>query len=280
MSQHSDPRIADFYAQTYDMSVPDWPGEIAFYQNLASGLKARGEGLLEIACGTGRVTLRLAQNGLNTVGLDLSPQMLEMAREKSQEIPNLRWVQADMGDFDLGETFGLVIIPGHAFQNLNTPDAQVACLQCIYRHLKPGATLVVHLDHQNLAWLGGLMGEKRGVFKPAEQFRHPQTGLPVRTFRAWSYEPATQTATCQTVWEAIGPEGQVVDRWESGPVRLHCVFRFEMEHLLRRVGFSLVDVYGDFFRNPLDDQSENMIWVACRPESARFKVEGEKEGIK
>jgi ubiquinone/menaquinone biosynthesis C-methylase UbiE len=66
MSQSSDQRVAEFYAQTYDESVPDWPGEIEFYQGLASEVKRKGESLLEIACGTGRVAIRLAQNGPST----------------------------------------------------------------------------------------------------------------------------------------------------------------------------------------------------------------------
>lgn len=271
MSPSSDQRVADFYAQTYDASVPDWPGEIEFYRGLASEVRLKGEGLLEIACGTGRVAIRLAQDGTHTVGLDLSSKMLEVAREKSKGITNIRLVQADMCAFDLGETFSLVLIPGHAFQNLNTPQEQVACMQCIYRHLMPGGRLVVHLDHQNVenfAWLGGLVGEKGGVFEPAEQFYHARTGRQIRTFRAWAYEPATQTAICTTAWEAVAADGQVVDRWKTEPVRLHCVFRFEMEHLLGRVGFIIEDVYGDFFRNPLEDKSSSMIWAAHKPESA------------
>jgi len=268
MSPSKDQRVAEFYAQTYDESVPDWPGEIEFYQGLASEVRHKGEGVLEIASGTGRVAIRLAQDGTHTVGLDLSPKMLEVAREKSKGITNIRWVQADMCSFDLGETFVLVIIPGHAFQNLNTPQEQVACLQCIYRHLTPGGCLVVHLDHQDFSWLGDLVGKKGGVFEPAEQFQHARTGRQIRTFRAWAYEPATQTAICTTSWEAIATDGQVVDHWQTEPIRLHCVFRFEMEHLLARVGFSLKDVYGDFFQNPLDDKSPNMIWMAHKPESA------------
>jgi SAM-dependent methyltransferase len=268
MSPSSDQRVAEFYAQTYDESVPDWPGEIEFYQGLASEVEGKGEGLLEIACGTGRVAIRLAQNGPYTVGLDLSPKMLEVAREKSKGITNIKWVQSNMCAFDLGETFGLVVIPGHAFQNLNTSQEQVACLQCIYHHLTPGGRLVVHLDHQDFSWLGDLVGEKGGVFEPAEQFQHARTGRQICAFRAWAYEPATQTAICTTAWEAVAADGQVVDRWKTEPIRLHCVFRFEMEHLLARVGFSLENVYGDFFRNPLDDKSSNMIWVAHKPEPA------------
>ena len=96
MSPSSDQRVAEFYAQTYDESVPDWPGEIEFYRGLASEVRNKGQGLLEIACGTGRVAIRLAQEGTRTVGLDLSSKMLEVAREKSKGIAGISWVQADM----------------------------------------------------------------------------------------------------------------------------------------------------------------------------------------
>jgi hypothetical protein len=56
--------------------------------------------------------------------------------------------------------------------------------------------------------------------------------------------------------------GKVVDRWERGPTRLHCVFRFEMEHLLARAGFALDALYGDFLRGGLTDRSAEMVWVA------------------
>lgn len=260
MSQSKDER--QFYAQTYDASVPDWPGEIDFYRERAAEIKSRGGAVLEVACGTGRVAIRLAQDGVYVVGLDLSPAMLEVARQKSVGFRNLRWIQGDMRAFELGEAFELVIIPGHAFQNILTPEDQIACLECIKRHLNPKGTLVVHLDHQNVSWLGDLCKEKGEVFETAEQFLHPKTGRQIRTYRAWSYEPSTQTAIAQTVWEEIGADGQVVDRRETGPIRLHCVFRFEMEHLLARVGLAVEAVYGDFFRQELRDESSEMIWVA------------------
>lgn len=262
MSEWSDERIAEFYAQTYDDSVPDWPGEIDFYQEMAAKVMRRGGTVLEIACGTGRVALRLAHHGVKVVGLDLSPKMLEVARRKSIGLENIRWIQGDMRSFELGETFDLVIIPGHAFQNLNTSQDQAACLECIKQHLCPGGSLVIHLDHQDLSWLGDLLREKGGRFEAAEQFQHPESGRPVRTFRAWTYEPASQTAICQTIWEEIGAADQVINRWQTQPIRLHCVFWFEMEHLLARVGLAVEAVYGDFFRHRLEDKSSEMIWIA------------------
>lgn len=259
-----DSNADEFYAETYDDSVPDWPGEIDFYLEMA---RSGGGTVLEIACGTGRVAIRLAQDGANVVGLDLSPKMIEIARQKSGELANIRWAEGDMRSFALDETFELVMIPGHAFQNLNTPQDQVACLECIRRHLNPGGVLVIHLDHMNngnVRWLGDLCGEQGGVFEAAEQFQHPHAGHQVRALRAWSYEPATQTAIVQTVWEEMDADGQVFNRVERESIRLHCVFRFEMEHLLARVGFENTVVYGDFFRQKLQDDSSGMVWIARR----------------
>jgi SAM-dependent methyltransferase len=252
----------EFYARTYDDSVPDWPGEIDFYREMAAGVKSEGGTLLEIACGTGRVAIRLAQDGVNVVGLDLSSAMLEIARQKSLHLENMRWIEGDMRSFELDKAFELVLIPGHAFQNLNTPQDQVACLGCIKRHLKPRGTLVVHLDPPDIQWLGDLRRDKGGVFEAAEQFQNPDTGRQVRALRAWSYEPSTQTATVQSVWEEMDSDGQVASRVERRPIRLHCVFPFEMQHLLARAGFEVEALYGDFFRQEFLNDSPSMIWVA------------------
>jgi SAM-dependent methyltransferase len=209
--------------------------------------------------------LRLAEGGTFVIGLDRSPDMLAFAQQKSVNIDRISWVEGDMRSFAFDKIFDLVLIPSHSFQNLNTPDDQTACIECIWQHLKPGGLLVVHLDHmniENMRWLGEISGEEPEVFKQAEQFTHPKTGLPVQTSRAWSYQPGSQTAIVQTIWEEIGPDSKQKKQWNSGPTHLHVVFRFEMEHLLRRVGFEVEYVYGDFDRQELSDDSPNMIWLA------------------
>jgi len=251
-----------FYAETYDITMSNWPGELDFYQSMVGTDHSI---ILEVACGTGRIALHLAQRGNLIVGLDHSPAMIEIAQQKSADLTNVRWIQTDMRTFDLEERFDLALIPGHAFQHMCTPDDQVACLESIKHHLNPGGRLVVHLDHvgaENTSWLGDLCRYLGGVFEPAGEFKRLKTEQPVRTQRAWSYEPATQTAIAQTIWEEIDTDGEVVNRWENGPVRLHCVLRFEMEHLLRRVGFEIEALYGDFYRAPLQDDSTEMIWIA------------------
>jgi SAM-dependent methyltransferase len=249
-------------AQLYDLQTPDWPGEIAFYRELAAEAAAMGGAVLEVACGTGRVAIRLAQDGVRLVGIDISQAMLDVARVRSTGMANVRWVEADMRTFDLGETFALAIISGHAFQNLVSAEDQVACLECIRRHLRPGGRLVLHLDPPDFGWLGRLCTGQGGVFGPPEEVIDPATGHRVRTSRAWSFEPSTQTASVVTVWEEIGPDGEILDRWQVGPTRLHSVFRFEVAHLLARASFEVEALYGDFSRGEFRDASSQMIWVA------------------
>jgi len=218
--------------------------------------------VLELACGTGRIAIDLAQQGRQVTAFDLSPEMLALARQTSAGLQNLRWEVADMRSFELGERYGLILIPGHSFQFMLTPVDQLACLASIKRHLLPGGRLVVHVDHQDLGWLWDLYKGKGGEYERVREVPHPESGNPVTIYRSWAYEPSTQTASVRTVWEELDTHGNILQRWERGPLALHCIFRFEMEHLLARAGFTVRALYGNFERAPLQADSSEMIWVS------------------
>lgn len=252
----------ELYAQLYDAWVTDWEGEVDFYRELIGHSPLKADGVLEVACGTGRIAVRLAKDGINITGLDLSPELLDIARGKSLEIPNVKWVLGDMRSFEIGKKFGFVISPGHSFQFMTTPDDQVKCLEQIRHHLVPNGIVVLHIDHQDFGWIAGLLKNEKPVYQKSNIIIHPTTNQEFIRSWAWTFEPVTQTATVQVNWEEINDNGDVIQTWEMQPKELHCIFPFEMEHLLRRVGFSIEAVYGDFFKSELTRQSEQMIWVA------------------
>ena len=251
----------ELYAQLYDARVKDWPGELDFYRDFLASTPESSQGILEIACGTGRVTLPLSKAGYKLTGLDISTELLDIARKKRVGMIDPQWFQADMRTFELNQKFGVVISPGHSFQFMLTPDEQVQCLEQVKRHLIPGGWLILHLDHQDVRWLAGLLDQKEGEFEPGSIIELPGSHERYQYQRFWSYEPATQTTTVTSKWEKFGKNNEVVETWLMDPMPLHCAFRTEMEHLLRRCGFSIHALYGDFNRNPLADDSENMIWV-------------------
>lgn len=94
--------------------------------------------VLDAGCGTGRVAIELARRGVDVVGVDLDPGMLEVARRKA---PELRWVQGDLATVELGRQFDVVVAAGNVLIFL-TPGTEAAVVANLARHLAPAGLLV------------------------------------------------------------------------------------------------------------------------------------------
>ena len=120
-------------------------GEIGFYVQLAGKQPAR---ILELGCGTGRVTAALAERGHTICGVDLSAPMLEQARLKlanNVALGKVHFLQADMCDFSLDGRFDLIIAPFFSFSHLLTMEQRRAGLARIAEHMAPDGRAVLHL---------------------------------------------------------------------------------------------------------------------------------------
>src|SRR5947208_15283174 len=124
-----------FIADYYDESpiVRQRTQDVAFYRD---AVREFGDPVLELGCGTGRITMALAEAGKRITGLDLSERMLERAVKKRAALrvearERLHLIQGDMAWFDLGDKFRLVIIPFRPFQHLLEVRQQVDCLDCV-----------------------------------------------------------------------------------------------------------------------------------------------------
>ena len=133
-------------AELYDFVTPyaSRP-DAAFFVEMA---RETGGPVLELGSGTGRVLIPTARLGIPITGLDLSPDMLAVCRRKlAAEPPEVQskvmLVEGDMRDFDLPESFHLVTMPFRPFQHLIEVEDQLACLDCIHRHLADDGKVVV-----------------------------------------------------------------------------------------------------------------------------------------
>ena len=142
------------YAEYYDV---DHQGQIdvPFYREYAEGC---GSPVLELACGTGRVLIPLAEAGFDMVGLDQSENMLARCRDKVAERGLEDRVQlflADMAAYELPRRdFCLAYVPVRSFTHLYTQGTQLACLERTYAHLRPGGLFIVDVyapDYGRLA---------------------------------------------------------------------------------------------------------------------------------
>ncbi|MEO0548349.1 MAG: methyltransferase domain-containing protein [Pseudomonadota bacterium] len=141
--QYTDPRLASIYdlgnAGTQDRD---------FYLNLAG---APPQTVLDLGCGTGLITDRLAALGHHVTGVDPALAMLDVARAK----PNgerIEWVHAGAEDFVSANHYDLIIMTGHAFQVLLS-DAQIAgVLKVMSDHLQPDGLAVFESRNPALDW--------------------------------------------------------------------------------------------------------------------------------
>jgi len=140
------PRGADYDArwETLAASGADVHGEADLIMALLAETGPGPWSVLDAGCGTGRVAVELARRGVDVVGIDLDPAMLERARAKA---PTLTWVQGDLATADVRDAdgrrrlFDLVAMPGNVMIFV-TPDTEGEVLARMADHLRPGGLVV------------------------------------------------------------------------------------------------------------------------------------------
>ncbi len=250
-------------AATYDAASPGVPGDVDFYLALARDAHAAGQPVLELACGTGRVAIPIAQEGIRVVGLDASPAMLDIARRKAGGLDGVRWVEGDMSSFELPERFGLAFIAYRSFQHLLTTVEQLSCLRCVREHLAPGGRFALNVFNPNIVAIARWLTANRGGVQRMDDYRHPETDHTVLRWESNAFRPSAQEIDSSRLHEELSDQGAVLSR-SYRSFTLRYLHRYEAEHLLARAGFEVEALYGDFFGAPFGDTSPEMVWVARR----------------
>lgn len=259
----------DIHADVYDLIYAGYEQDIPFYVELAQEAEPP---VLELACGTGRVLIPVAEAGVTVWGLDSSAEMLRVAREKVASLlpevqTRIRLVEGDMTDFALEGRFGLIYIPFRAFLHLLTVEEQLAALHCIRRHLKPSGRLALDTFDPNLHYIVEHLGHGGPPFTRQMDLDYldPQTGQRVLVWSSRHYDPPRQRIVEERLFERLDGEGRVVER-RYRTLTLRWIYRWEMEHLLARAGFEVEALYGGFQKEPFTEMGQDLVWIA-RPGS-------------
>jgi SAM-dependent methyltransferase len=251
-----------FIADLYDYSpvVTGRVQDISFYRNAA---REFGDPVLELGCGTGRVTIALALAGYRVTGLDVSERMLERCKDKRAVLPaeareRVHLVRGDMTRFDLGERFRLVIVPFRPFQHLLEVRQQLDCLASVRKHLAPGGRLVLDFFHCDPRRIHDPEFLKESP--PTAEFEMPGGRRVTLTERVVAFHYGRQCNDVEMIYTVTHPDGRKEPLVFGFTIRYF--FSYEVEHLLARCGFRAAAVYGNFDRSPLEDASPEMIFVA------------------
>ena len=247
----------DSWAEVYDSVYSYVRDDIPFYIEAA---RQAGGPVLELGCGTGRVSLPMAEAGIDVVGLDFSNAMLDVARCKMGRLAPgggaLTLHCADMRDFSLDSRFKLITIPFRGFLSLLTVDDQLRTLENIKRHLAPGGKLVFNIFVPDL----NMLVQEGDVPYHFRDVTVAETGRRIVLWHQSRYDNHNQIVNARIIAEALDDEGAVVRRLYRD-FQLRYVYRWEMHHLLRACSFEVLALYGDFDGSPFDESSSEMVWV-------------------
>jgi SAM-dependent methyltransferase len=256
-SELYDSFIADYYDES--PVVGGRLQDVAFYRE---AVREFGDPVLELGCGTGRITMALAEAGKRVTGLDLSERMLERAVKKRAALrvearERLHLIQGDMARFDLGEKFRLVIIPFRPFQHLLEVRQQVDCLDCVRKHLAPGGRLILDVFQTDAERMHDPVHMREMLVTEYKTADVRQVRISERVVEFHRAEQRNDVEMIFSIRHPDGRQERLVFAWT-----LRYFFRYEIEHLLARCGFRVSALYGNFDRTPIRDESPEMIFVA------------------
>ncbi|MEO8071721.1 MAG: class I SAM-dependent methyltransferase [Acidobacteriota bacterium] len=240
----------DFYqdARRYDL----FEGKFAsgnYLDFYVRQIERYGEPVLEVACGSGRLTIPLAEKGFDLKGLDISNDMLKLAEEKAKSRNiELDLVKGNMTDFDLDETFNLIFIPAQSLSHLYEVAEVEKCFACVKKHLNDDGRFLIELFNPSLEIL---------LEKPDRVFPQANIGN-IQVDSKSFYDSATQIKHIELIFRE--------DDKKNNPIlsfKMRQFFPQEIDALLKYNGFRIEKKFGDYLENDFNTDSQKQL-IICQ----------------
>jgi len=213
-----------------------------------------GGPVLELACGSGRLTLPIAEQGTEIAGLDASEPMLALAREKAAHA-NLQvdWHLGNMAEFDLQRRFSLIFVPNNSIAHLLTWQDFGLCLACVRQHLTADGRFMLDYFNPSLT----LLSRNPDTRYPAGSFDAPGGSGQISVSEQVSYDAASQINHIRWFWHS-----EVTGEENTSEFSMRVYFPQELDALLAHSGFAIEDKYGDFDFSPFTSASRHQLIAA------------------
>ncbi len=209
--------------------------------------------ILELCCGTGRLTIPIAQAGYRICGVDITPSMLEKAREKATAANlAIEFIEADIRELDLPEKYDCIFIPFNSIHHLYQTNDLLKAFQLVKRHLKPGGQFLFDCFNPNIQYI--VEGEKQEMLI-AEYTT--EDGRNVQIKQQMRYETASQINRIEWHYFING----TFDSVQKLDMRMY--FPQELDAYLSFCGFDIIHKFGSFEEAPFSNQSDKQIFM-CR----------------
>jgi SAM-dependent methyltransferase len=235
----------------YDKLYNDYKEDLDY---IIECVKQDSNPIIELACGTGRLTIPMAKRGLEMIGIDIHAGMLKLAKQKAKEEQvKIHFEQQDCTKLNLLTKASLIYMTGNSFQHFLTNESQNELFQSVKNHLQPNGEFI--FDTRN-----PILNELAIVEETEERYTNSNNQLVIEK-SSEAYHHPTQTLHCTTTYE-VSKEGQLVET-KKDSISLRYTFPMELNRLLVEHGFKLVNLYGSWKKEPFTKNSVSMI-IHCR----------------
>ena len=249
----------DRFAPFYDDDYRNYDEDLDALAMLAAEF---GDPLLELGCGTGRVLAPLAAAGHRITGVDISPALLELARQKltlAGGADRARLVEADLRALALPQhDFAFAFCVSNTLMHFTTVEDQLAVLHSAHRHLRPGGRLLLDLFNPDVDRLVAT----HGLTELADRWEEASTGATVLKWSVRQVDWAEQLQETTFIYERTWPDGR--SERTVCPFTLRFLWRHETELMLAATGFAVAEVWGDFDAEPYHAGSPHLILLAVK----------------
>ena len=243
---------------------PQWDHD--FYRRIIE--QSRGPAL-DVGCGTGRLLLRYLAAGLDVEGIDTSPDMLAICREKAarQGLHPTLHVQA-MQELELPRRFRTIMVPCGSFVLLTDLDQAFEALRRFWDHLEPGGLLLLPLfspfSHgEPLSDVPNGGDHEWGIWHRAQL---PDGGEMIQHIERLSIDRVEQLLVARRRYRLVrGGEVIAEEIFDANERWYH---RNEMRLMLEKVGFEVLRVCGDFTEEAFASHHVAMVFTAQKPHTA------------
>lgn len=219
-----------------------------------------GEPVLELACGTGRITIPLAQAGTNITGLDISKHMLGQAEQKSFERGlNIPFVEGDIRNFNLSQKFKLIFIAAQSLTHLHILQDIEKCFACVRRHLAKGGRFLIEMHNPSIQLLNREPGHRYSV----GDYEDYETQKLITLTEEVRYDAASQVN--HITWYF---RGEVDQHERELSFEMRQFFPQEFDALLMYNDFLIEQKYGDYDESTFASASPKQL-IVC---SARDEI--------
>lgn len=204
--------------------------------------------LLDLACGTGTMSVQMAKRGYEVIGIDNSPEMLSEAREKAYEAgEDILFLCQDMCDIDLYGTVECTICLLDSLNHLESEEELLAAFKGVSLFTVPGGLFIFDVNTQYKHKY--VLGNNTFVYDNDD------------VYCVWQNEYDDESKTVEIFLDFFEEENGLYRR--SSEYFTECAFSDEtIRRLLKEAGFSDVKAYGELSRNAPSETEERIFYVA------------------